>query len=117
MSNLMGTSVNRKDGQAKVTGSATFSAEHPVADLLHGYLVTATIAKGQIQTIDTSAAERSPGVKAVFTHNNPPKIFPPANNFQTSKIYESRLPLSDNQVHYAGQIIGVGGCRQVRASP
>jgi xanthine dehydrogenase YagR molybdenum-binding subunit len=107
MSNLMGTSVSRKDGQAKVTGTATFSAEHAVADLLHGYLVTATVGKGQIQTIDTRAAERSPGVKAVFTHQNPPKIFPPANNFQTSKIYEARLPLSDNQVHYAGQIIGL----------
>jgi xanthine dehydrogenase YagR molybdenum-binding subunit len=107
MSNLMGTSVSRKDGRAKVTGAATFSAEHQVPDLLHGYLVVATIGRGRIQSMDIRAAERAPGVKAVFTPKNAPKIFPPANNFQTSKIYEARLPLANDQVHYAGQIIGL----------
>jgi xanthine dehydrogenase YagR molybdenum-binding subunit len=107
MSNVMGTSVSRKDGRAKVTGTATFSAEHQVPDLLYGYLVTATIGRGRIQAMDTSAAEAAPGVKAVFTPKKAPKIFSPANNFQTSKIYETRLPLSDDQVHYAGQIIGL----------
>jgi xanthine dehydrogenase YagR molybdenum-binding subunit len=107
MSNVMGTSISRKDGRAKVTGTATFSAEHQIPDLLYGYLVTATIARGRIQNMDTTAAAAAPGVKAVFTPKNPPKIFPPANNFQTSKIYEARLPLADDQVHYAGQIIGL----------
>jgi xanthine dehydrogenase YagR molybdenum-binding subunit len=107
MSQVMGTSVSRKDGVAKVTGTATYSAEHQLANLVHGYLVTSTIASGEIERIDISEAQKAPGVIAVFTHLNAPKIFKPTNNFAKSKIYEARLPLSDNQVHYAGQIIGL----------
>ncbi len=107
MSQVIGTSVSRKDGVAKVTGAATYSAEHQLPNLVHGYLVTATIASGQISSIDTSEAEKSPGFITVFTHLNTPQVFKPTNNFMNSKIYESRLPLSDNQVHYAGQIIGL----------
>ena len=101
------TGVSRTDGRAKVTGAATYAAEHQIPGLVHGYLVTATIANGHIQTIDTQDAELAPGVIAVFTYENAPKMFAPANDFKTSKIYEARLPLSDNRVHYAGQIIGL----------
>ncbi|MBD2356625.1 xanthine dehydrogenase family protein molybdopterin-binding subunit [Tolypothrix sp. FACHB-123] len=107
MNKVIGTGVNRKDGFAKVTGSATYAAEHQIANLVHGYLVTAAIANGEIDSIDTSAAKTAPGVIAVFTHQNPPKIFQPANDFMTSKIYEARLPLSDNKIYYGGQIIGL----------
>lgn len=107
MSQVIGKSVNRKDGRAKVTGQATYSAEHQIPNLVHGYLVTATIASGSIRNIDTQQAEAMPGVLAVFTHKNPPKIFKPSNDFINSKIYEARLPLSDNKIHYAGQIVGL----------
>lgn len=107
MSKVIGTAVSRKDGQAKVTGTATYGAEHQLPNLVHGYVVTATIAHGRIRAIDTGTAEKALGVLAVFTHKNVPKIFQPSNNFIQSKIYEARLPLSDDQVHYAGQIIGL----------
>lgn len=107
MTKVIGSGVNRKDGRAKVTGTATYAAKHQIPGLLHGYLVTASIGNGRIKSIDTSFAEKTQGVTAVFTHKNPPKIFKPSNNFITSKIYEARLPLSDDQVHYGGQIIGL----------
>lgn len=107
MNKVIGTAVNRKDGYAKVTGTATYSAEQEIPGLVHGYVVTAMIAKGQIRAIDTSAAEGAPGVIAVFTPKNPPKVFKPSNDFMKSKIYEARLPLSDDKIHYAGQIIGL----------
>lgn len=107
MNQIIGKSVNRKDGRAKVTGQATYGAEHQLPDLVQGYLVTATIAKGSIRNIDTRQAAATPGVIAVFTHKNPPKVFKPTNNWMTSKIYEARLPLSDNIIHYAGQIVGL----------
>ncbi|RUR74100.1 xanthine dehydrogenase family protein molybdopterin-binding subunit [Chlorogloeopsis fritschii PCC 9212] len=107
MNKVIGTGVNRKDGRAKVMGTATYAAEHQIPDLVHGYLVTATIANGQIKSIDTRTAEKAPGVIAVFTHKNAPKIFKPSNDFMNSKIYEARLPLADDKVHYAGQIIGL----------
>lgn len=107
MNKVVGTSVSRKEGLAKVMGKAPYSAEHSISGIIHGYLVTSTIAKGRIQSIDTQAAEQAPGVIAVFTHNNRPLIFEPDNDFQNSKIYESRLPLSDDQIYYGGQIIGL----------
>ena len=107
MNKVIGTDVSRKDGRAKVTGRATYAAEHQIPGLVHGYVVTASIANGQIKNIDTSVAEKASGVITVFTHKNLPKVFKPANDFMTSKIYEARLPLSDDKIHYAGQIIGL----------
>ncbi|NER47162.1 MAG: xanthine dehydrogenase family protein molybdopterin-binding subunit [Symploca sp. SIO1A3] len=107
MNKLIGSGINRKDGRAKVTGTATYAAEHQIPGLVYGYLITASIAHGQITNIDTQTAEQAAGVIAVFTHNNVPQIFKPTNNFMASKIYEARLPLADNQIHYAGQIIGL----------
>jgi xanthine dehydrogenase YagR molybdenum-binding subunit len=107
MNKVIGTAVNRKDGLAKVTGKATYAAEQQIPGLVYGYLVTSAIAKGRIRSISTQAAETAPGAIAVFTHQNAPKIFKPTNNFITSKVYEARLPLSDEQIHYAGQIIGL----------
>ncbi|MBD0269343.1 MAG: xanthine dehydrogenase family protein molybdopterin-binding subunit, partial [Cyanobacteria bacterium Co-bin8] len=107
MNQVMGTSVNRRDGFAKVTGTATYTAEQAVPGLVHGYLVTATIARGQIRAIATQAAEQAPGVLAVVTHQNRPQVFTPANDFRSSKLNEARLPLSDDQIYYSGQIIGL----------
>lgn len=107
MNKVIGTAVSRTDGLAKVTGKATYAGEQQIPGLVHGYLVTSAIAKGRIRSISTQAAEKAPGVIAVITHKNPPKVFKPTNNFITTKIYEARLPLSDEQVHYGGQIIGL----------
>lgn len=105
MNRIMGTAVSRKDGVAKVTGNATYTAEHSIPGLVYGFLVTSAIAKGHIRAISTQAAERAPGVLTVITHHNRPKVFTPANDFRNSKLNEARLPLSDNQIHYAGQIV------------
>ena len=107
MSQVIGAAVSRKDGRAKVMGAATYAAEHQLPELIHGYLVTSAIANGRIKAIDTREAEKSPGVLAVFTHKNAPKIFQPANNFVNSRIYEARLPLADDRIHYGGQIVGL----------
>lgn len=107
MNQVTVTGINRKDGRAKVTGAATYAAEHQIPGLIHGYLVTANIAHGRITSIDTQTAAQAPGVIAVFTPQNAPPVFKPSNDFMSSKIYEARLPLSDDQIYYAGQIIGL----------
>ena len=58
----VGRPLDRADGTAKATGSATFSAEYQVPDIAHAVLVHATIARGRIRRIDTSRAEAHPGV-------------------------------------------------------
>jgi CO/xanthine dehydrogenase Mo-binding subunit len=36
MNKITTTNINRKDGQAKVTGTATYAAEHQIPNLVHG---------------------------------------------------------------------------------
>ena len=68
------TGLSRIDGRLKVTGAARYSAEFTPAGMVYGVLVGSTITKGTIRAIDTKAAERAPGVLAVITHLNSPKI-------------------------------------------
>lgn len=73
--------IERVDGKAKVTGTATFAAEYKVQNVVYGFLVGSTIAKGHIKSIETKSAERAPGVLAIITHINAPKI----PGYQTGK--------------------------------
>jgi len=64
------SNLNRVDGYAKVTGTATYSAEYKVPGVTYACLVGSTVAKGRIKSIDTKKAEWAPGVLAVITHLN-----------------------------------------------
>jgi xanthine dehydrogenase YagR molybdenum-binding subunit len=66
--------IDRVDGKAKVTGTATYSAEYKIPGIVYGFLVGSTEAKGNIKSIDTKNAEQAPGVLAVITHLNASKI-------------------------------------------
>ncbi len=70
----IGAALSRVDGHQKVTGAATYSAEYPLPGLAYAVLVGSTIAKGRLTGLDTRAAERAPGVLAVITHLNSPKV-------------------------------------------
>jgi xanthine dehydrogenase YagR molybdenum-binding subunit len=61
---MIGPPINRVDGPLKVGGQATYVYEHwDVGQPLYGFIGGATIGKGRITRIDTSRAERSPGVR------------------------------------------------------
>ena len=64
----------RVTGKAVVTGKAKYIAEHEVKDVTYGVLVGSNVTKGTIAAIDTKAAEKAPGVLAVITHLNSPKV-------------------------------------------
>ena len=66
--------IDRVDARAKVTGTATYAAEYKAENVVHGFLVGSTVSKGSIKTLDTKAAEKAPGVIAVLTYLNAPKI-------------------------------------------
>ena len=71
---LVGKPLDRVDGRLKVTGGARYAYE---VDAGAGdglwLLVEASIGKGRIKSIDTSAAERAPGVVLVLTYRNAPE--------------------------------------------
>jgi len=99
--------LNRVDGFAKVTGKATYAAEYKIKDTVYACLVGSTIAKGTIETLDTRAAERAPGVLAVISHKNLQapsgysKQKSPVNLGQPLQIFK------DNIVRYYDQPIAV----------
>ncbi|MDO9712280.1 xanthine dehydrogenase family protein molybdopterin-binding subunit [Paracraurococcus lichenis] len=74
MNAIIGQPVSRVDGPAKVTGQATYAAEFDLPGLAHAAVVPSTIPCGRITRIDTAAAERAPGVLAVLTHENAPRL-------------------------------------------
>src|SRR5271166_2787137 len=73
--NIIGKPQDRVDGKLKVTGRAMYPGDRQMENLAYGYLLTSAVAKGSIQSMDTSVAERSPGVAAVYTPFNPLKLY------------------------------------------
>ncbi len=74
---VLGQPIDRLDSRDKVSGKAPFAAEYPVDGLVYATVVYSTIAKGTLTSIDTAAAEKAPGVLAVITHRNAPKMVAP----------------------------------------
>jgi CO/xanthine dehydrogenase Mo-binding subunit len=64
---FVGTRPIRHDGADKVTGRAAYGADFALPGMLYGAVVRSPHAHARIVRIDTSAAERVPGVKAVVT--------------------------------------------------
>ena len=100
--NPVGKPLVRSDGRLKVTGGAVYAAEAPVQNAAHGALVGSTIAKGTIASIDASEAEASPGVIIVITPQNMPKL-----TASRGMSGDPRVPLSDMNIHYAGQYVAL----------
>ena len=63
----VGTRPIRPDGIPKVTGRAQYGADLKLPGMIYGKILRAPHAHARIISIDTSAAEKLPGVKAVMT--------------------------------------------------
>ncbi len=64
---VIGRPLDRPDGRAKVSGTASYAAEYPIPGCAEGVLVTATIAKGEVTGMDTDAVMAMPGVIGVIS--------------------------------------------------
>lgn len=105
---MIGQSISRVDGRLKVTGAAHYAAEFTFENLAHAVLIKSTIAKGRISEIDTTVAEQTPGVLAVITHLNAPRLNPYMEGGHVRvKPGEKFVPLQSDAVYYDGQTIGV----------
>lgn len=108
---VLGAPLDRVDGHVKTTGAARFSAEQPYPNLAHAAVVHATITRGRITAVDTSAALDVPGVLAVITHDNAPRMKPPAKqsmlNLPSLASGTSITYLNSDEVHWNGQPVAV----------
>ena len=62
---VIGKPVNRVDAVPKVTGKARYTFDVQLPGMLYARIVSSTVPHARIKSIDTSAAEAYPGVKAV----------------------------------------------------
>src|SRR5262245_57105353 len=62
---LLGTKIKRLDGPDKATGRAKYSYDINRKGMLHGLILRSPHAHAKIKSIDTSAAKKMPGFKAL----------------------------------------------------
>ena len=71
---VIGTRPIRHDGVDKVTGRAQYGADVSMPGLLHGKVLRSPHAHARIVSVDTTRAEALPGVRAVVTGQDMPRI-------------------------------------------
>lgn len=71
---VIGKSVPKVDGRVKVTGQAKYTGDLKFPNMLYGKILTSPHAHARILSIDTTEAEKLPGVKAVITHRDVPSL-------------------------------------------
>jgi xanthine dehydrogenase YagR molybdenum-binding subunit len=105
---VIGKPQVRIDGPFKVTGTAMYATDHNFPGMLYAVPVEATIANGKIQKIETSAAEKMPGVRAIFHRGNIGKISrsTPGEGFESICV-ERRPPFEDDVIRYYGQYVAL----------
>jgi xanthine dehydrogenase YagR molybdenum-binding subunit len=87
----------RVDAADKVTGRARYAFEQQVSGAAYAWPVSATIARGEIRAIDTADALAMPGVLAVITPDNAPRL--PGKSDLELALFQSR------RVAYRGQLV------------
>jgi xanthine dehydrogenase YagR molybdenum-binding subunit len=106
---VVGKPTPRVDGRAKVTGAARYTADVRLPGMLFSRMVTSPHPHARVRAIDASAAERAPGVKAVYVLD---RIIGSAELRDKSKELASNFPI----VRYAGQpVAAVAATTQAEA--
>jgi xanthine dehydrogenase YagR molybdenum-binding subunit len=95
----IGQALVRRDGELKVRGTATYAVETPVEHPAYAHPVQATIARGRVTAMDTTAAAALEGVLAVLTPFDAERL--------ASTDDAEYAVLQSPEVAFRGQLIGV----------
>src|SRR5579859_4372114 len=104
---VIGSDLPRIDGPLKTTGAAQYAADYHFPNMVHAVPVTSTIAHGTIRSLDTSKAEKMPGVVLVLHHGNIGPLFRMAPGGRGGRTSEARPPFEDLTVSYWGQYVAL----------
>src|SRR5467141_5039201 len=104
----VGRDTPRVDGPRKVSGMAQYTSDFHFPGMLCAVPVEATIANGRVVKLDMAAAEKMPGVRAIFQRANIGKIFRSVKGPGFEGICdERRPPFEDDVVRYYGQYVAL----------
>ncbi|EHK55719.1 xanthine dehydrogenase family protein molybdopterin-binding subunit [Allomesorhizobium alhagi] len=105
---IIGKPLSRVDGRQKVTGQATYAAEFDQPNQAYAAVVRSTVAAGRIASIETAESEQAPGIIAVLTHHNAPKLaYAPHKGFTDPVVGERLHVLQDDRVNHQGQPVAL----------
>ena len=112
MDGSIGTPITRRDAAAKATGAARYAADFGHAGIAYAALTLSSVARGRITRIDSAAAEAVPGVQMVLTHRDMNQgLGSETFIMKGGHMQSSFMPLTSDEVHYSGQIVGLD-CRR-----
>ena len=94
---VVGGRAPRVDAWEKVTGRAKYADDLTRPDMLVGALLQSPLAHARVLNVDTSRAERLPGVKAVLTAHNSPSCY-----FGVSPARYDETLFCKDKVRYVG---------------
>ncbi|MBW2609941.1 MAG: molybdopterin-dependent oxidoreductase [Deltaproteobacteria bacterium] len=98
---VVGRSVPRIDSIDKVTGRAKFAPDLKVEGMLHARILRSPYAHAKVIKIDTSRAEKIPGIRAIVTIEEVPKVIEYWFFLRTEKK-QRKMFLRDNVVRFIG---------------
>ena len=104
---VIGAPLSRIDGPLKTTGRATYAADYSFPHMAYAVALGSTIGNGSINSIDTSAAEKMPGVLLILQHENIGATLRMPPGARGGRNSENRAPLEDNTVSYWGQYVAL----------
>jgi xanthine dehydrogenase YagR molybdenum-binding subunit len=104
---IIGSALGRIDGPLKTTGRAAYAMDYNFPHTAYAVAVSSTVANGTIRGIDTSKAEKMPGVVLLLTHENINATLRVPEGVRAGRNSETRGPLEDNTVGYWGQYVAL----------
>jgi len=108
MNAFIGKSEKRVDGRLKVTGRAQYAGDFHLPGQLYGVIVSSTAGLGEVTSIDSAAVESMPGIVAVISHVNAPKLaYKPHKAFIDPQVGERLHMFQDGGIRFYGQPVAV----------
>ena len=105
---VIGQALTRVDGRAKVTGGARYAAEFNQPNQAYAVIVSSGVGLGRVTRIDAEPVERTPGVLAVISHLNAPKLaYNPHKGGVDPSAGERLHVLQDDRVRFFGQPVAL----------
>jgi CO/xanthine dehydrogenase Mo-binding subunit len=96
----IGKPIGRVEGPAKVTGAATYSADIRLPGMVWGKALRSPLPHARIVRLETSAAERLPGVLAVLTAKDIPDLL------IGRRVYDMPV-LARDRVRFIGEKVAI----------
>ncbi|MDP4252852.1 MAG: xanthine dehydrogenase family protein molybdopterin-binding subunit [Bacteroidota bacterium] len=107
---FIGQPINRVEGLDKVIGRAKYAADYRFDHMAYGSVVTSTVTKGRIRSIDTRSALQAPGVLSVLSHLNAPPVpgYLHSSTSATPVFAGAEFkPFLDDRIHFNSQPVAL----------